>query len=134
MSAQTLKSTESTEPRVSARGRKLSERFVDAVVSERTINRSDKETAVLRSSFDFDIDNILQPTKKISKRKQDEAKFTQFVEEVNVRRSSNHKRQRKAPEGHVEDRSITHYSLLITNAFEASHCTFKQNSSSWASW
>ena len=86
---------------------------MDAVVSERTINRSDKETAALRSSFDFDIGTILQPT-KISKRKQDEAKFAQFVEEVNVRRSPNHKRQRKAPEGHVEDRSITHYSLLIT--------------------
>ena len=135
LSAQTLKSTESTEPHVSARDRKPSERFVDAVVSERTINRSDKETAALRSSFDFDIDTILQPTKKISKRKQDEAKFAQFVEEVNVRRSPNHKWQRKALEGRVEDRTITPYcSLLITSTFETSRCTFKQNSLSWTWW
>ena len=126
MSAQTLKSTESTEPHVSARGHKLSERFVDAVVSERSINRSDKETAALRSSFDFDVDTILQPMKKISKRKQDEAKFAQFVEEVNVRRSPNHKRQRKTPEGCVEDCGITPYcSLLIASAFETSRCTVK---------
>ncbi len=84
------KLTESMARRVSARERKPSGKFVDAVVSERTANRSDKETAALRSSFDVDIDACVSaslPTKKLSKRKQMETAFSQFEEDVNVRRS-----------------------------------------------
>ena len=74
MSAQTPKSTESIALYVSAKGRKLSEKLVDVVVSY-----AQTLTLILTLS------SILQLTKKISKYKQNEATFVQFVEEVKIR-------------------------------------------------
>ena len=83
----------------------------------------------------LDIDTILQPMKKVSKHKQGEAKFVQFVEEVNVRRSQVINDKDRHLNGMLKIVvSLFYCSLLIISAFEASRCTFKQNSSSWASW